>query len=146
MAQRMAVEEDVFKLVEDELGGRVVVAIYLVADHLHLLVDLRLRIGGMEHNVGEQCHGAREVLLEDGGVVARVLLVGICVKTSAHLLQAVEDAPGAAPLRSLEGNVLAEVGQSLFARQLVAGASVYLIAAIHHLAIRWQVDDAESVV
>lgn len=99
----------------------------------------------MEHNVGEQSHGAREVLLEDGGVVARVLLVGICVKTSAHLLQAVEDAPGAATLRSLEGNVLAEVGQALVAAILVARSGAHLIATVDHWRGRWQMYDAKAI-
>ena len=54
--------------------------------------------------------------------------------------------PRLAPLSALEGDVLAEMGESFFARFLIAGAGVYLITAIYYLAIGRQMDDAESVV
>ena len=54
--------------------------------------------------------------------------------------------PSLASLGALEGDVLAEVSQSLFAQLLVPSASVDLIAAIYHLAVGRQVDDAEFIV
>lgn len=54
--------------------------------------------------------------------------------------------PRLAPLSALEGDVLAEMGESFFARLLIAGAGVYLITAIYNLAVGRQMDDAESVV
>ena len=142
----MALEEDILELIVYQFGRRVVITLYLIAYYLHLLVYLLLWISGVEDNVGEEIHGSGYVLLQDGGIVYRALLVGVGIEVAAHALQAVEDMPSLASLGTLEGNVLAEVGQSLFARQLVAGASVYLIAALHHLAIRRQVDDAESII
>ena len=100
----------------------------------------------MEDDVGKQIHGSCDVLLQDGGVIHCALLVGVGIQVAAHALQAVENVPGFSALGALEGDVLAEVSQAFLARLLVAGTGIYLIAAIHHLAIRWQVDDAESIV
>ena len=78
---------------------------------------------------------AYDVLLQDGGVIHRALLVGVGIQVAAHALQAVENVPGFSALGALEGDVLAEMRQAFFARLLVAGAGIYLVAAIHHLAI-----------
>ena len=44
MSERVAVEDNVFEKVVYQLGRRIVVALYLVAYHLNLLVNLRLRV------------------------------------------------------------------------------------------------------
>ena len=144
--QRRTLEEDILELIVNQFGRRIVVALYLIADYLHLLVYFRLRINRVEDNVGKQVHSPCDVLLQDGGVIHRALLVGVGIQVTAHTLQTVEYVPRLAAFGALEGDVLAEVSQPLLARFLVAGTGVYLIAAVHHLAIRWQMDDAESVV
>ena len=146
MPQRRTLEEDILELIVNQFGRRIVIALNLIADYLHLLIYLRLRINRMEDDVGKQVHGSCDVLLQDGGVIHRALLVGVGIQVASHTLQTVEYVPGLSALGALEGDVLAEVSQALLTRFLVAGAGVYLIAAIHHLAIRWQVDDAESIV
>ena len=146
MPQRRTLEEDILKLIIYQFGRRIVIALYLIADYLHLLIYLRLRINRVEDDVGKQVHGPCDVLLQDGGVIHRSLLVGVGIQVAAHTLQTVEYVPGFSAFGALESDVLAEMRQALLARLLVAGAGVYLVAAIHHLAIRWQVDDAESVV
>ena len=146
MPQRRTLEEDILKLIIYQFGRRIIIALYLIADYLHLLVYLRLRINRVEDDVGKQIHGPCDVILQDGGVIHRSLLVGVGIQVAAHALQTVENVPGFSAFGALEGDVLAEVSQTLLARLLVAGAGIYLVAAIHHLAVRWQVDDAESVV
>ena len=74
--ERMTVEDGVLEEVVDELGGRVVVALYLVDNHLHLLVYLRLRIGTVEHDIGEQVDRATDVVLQHGSMIHRLLLIG----------------------------------------------------------------------
>ena len=146
MPQRRTLEEDILKLIINQFGRRIIIALYLIADYLHLLIYFRLRINRVEDDVGKQVHGPCDVLLQDGGVIHRALLVGVGIQVAAHTLQTVENVPCLAAFGALEGDVLAEVSQAFLARLLVAGAGIYLVAAIHHLAIRWQVDDAESVV
>ena len=146
MPQGISLEEDVLKLIVYQFSWRVVVALDFIADDLHLLVYLLLGIGGVEDDVGEEVHGSGDMFLQDGGIIYRALLVGVGVEVASHALQAVEDMPSLASLGALEGDVLAEVSQSLFARLLVPSASVDLIAAIYHLAVGRQVDDAESIV
>jgi len=138
-------EDDVLELVEDQFGRAVVVALYLVADDVHLLVNLRLRVLAVEDDVGQQVSGAVEMVAVDGGVVGGVLLVSKGVQLAAHALQGVDDLQGVAPLRALEGDVFAEVGHSLFAGGLMAGARSYLIATVDHGRWRRQVNDAQAV-
>ncbi len=137
MSERTPLEEKILEFIVYQFGWRVIVTLYLIADYLHLLVYFRLRIDGVEDDVAEQIYGSCDVLLENGGVIHRALLVGVSIEVASHALQTVEDVPGLATLGALEGDVLAEVSQSLLARHLVSGASVNLIAAVHHLAIRW---------
>ena len=126
-------EHGVLHLVVYEVGGRVVVALYLVADDLHLLVYLGLWVRAVEHYVGEQVHGTGYVVAQYGGVVHGLLLVGEGVEVAAHALEAVHDVPCAAVRGALERHVLAEVGHALLAWELVARAGVHGIAAVHHL-------------
>ncbi len=99
----------------------------------------------MKHHVGEQVDGAPGVLLQYAGVESRVFLIGVSIETAAHFLEAVKDDAGAAPLCSLEGHVLAEVGQSVVARRLIARSGFYLIAAIHDGRVHRHADDAQTV-
>ena len=145
MAQRMTVKDEVFKLVVDEFCGRVVVALDLITDHLHLLVDFLLGIGRVEDDVGEQVHRTRHVVFEDSGVVGGVLLVGERVEVTADTLQTVQYLESVSPLSALESRVLAEVRETLFAGVFVARSGVDLIAAVDHGSGGGQMYDAQSV-
>ena len=134
MAQRRTLEDDIFEFIINQFGRRIVVTLYLIADYLYLLVDFRLRINRMENDVGEQIYGSCDVLLEDGGVINRALLVGVGIQVASHALRTVENVPRLAALCALESNVLAEVGKSFFARLLVS-APALTVTAIHHLAV-----------
>ena len=133
--QRRTLEEDILELIVNQFGRRIIIALYLIADYLHLLIYFRLRINRVEDDVGKQVHGPCDVLLQDSRVIHRTLLVGVGIQVAAHALQTVENVPRLAALGALEGDVLAEVSQALLARLLVAGTGIYLITAIHHLAI-----------
>ena len=75
--QGMTLEEDILELIVYQFGRRVVITLYLIADYLHLLVYLLLGVSGVEDDVGEEIHGSGYVLLQDGGIVYRALLVGV---------------------------------------------------------------------
>ena len=111
----MPLEEDVLKLVVNQLCWRVIIAFYLVADDVDLLVNLRLRILAVEDDVRQQVDSLAEMVTMDGGVERRVLFVGEGVQLAAKLLQGVDNLQGVTTLRSLEGDVFAEVRQSLLA-------------------------------
>jgi len=81
------------------------------------------------------------MLLEDGGIVGGVFLVGKCVEVTADALQTVQDVESMASLSALEGRVLAEVCKPLLAGVFVARAGVDLIAAVDHRSGRRQVDN-----
>ena len=53
MPQGMLLEHQVLEVVVDKFCGRVVVYFYFVANHLYFLVEFRLRISAVEHDVGE---------------------------------------------------------------------------------------------
>ena len=129
----MTLKEDVLEFIVNQLGGRVVIAFNLVADHLHLLVDLVLGIGAVEDDVRQQVDGLGEVFFGDGSVVDRVLLIGKGIQLTAYTLEGIDDLQGVATLGALEGHVLAEMGQTFLARQFVTGTSCYLVAAVDHL-------------
>ena len=87
-SQRVTVEEQSLKVVVYQFRGRVVVALYLVHYHFHLLVHLFLRVQAVEHHVEQHVHGSAEVLALAGAVVHRLFLAGEGVQVSAYRLHA----------------------------------------------------------
>ena len=51
MAQRMALEDQILKLVIDQLCRRIIITLDFLANHLHLLVNLMLRILTVEDDI-----------------------------------------------------------------------------------------------
>ena len=133
MPQGMAGKQQVFYLVVDQLGRRVLVALDLVAHHLALLLDLMLRVLAMEHDVAQHVDRPHHVLTGDGGIVDRIFLVRERIEFAAHALQRIDDLHGRASAGALEREVFAEVGQSLLARLLVARSRPHGDAQIDHL-------------
>ena len=115
MTKGMVWEYMIFKLVVDQLGRRVVVALYLVADHLHLLVYLMLGILAMEDNISQDVYGLGKMLFRHGGIEHGVLLVGKGIQLASHALQGIDDLQSPPPLCALEGHVLTEMCQSFLA-------------------------------
>ena len=100
----------------------------------------------MKDDVGEQVYGAVDVLLQYGGVIHRLLLVGEGVEVATHALQVAQYLHRAAALRALESDMLAEVRHALLASEFfVACAGTHSVAAIHHGLGGRQVDYAQSV-
>ena len=128
----MSGEDGALEIVVDEFGRRIVVAFYLVAYHLHLLVYVGLRVGAVEHDVGEQIHGPCCVLMQNGGMIDRVLLAREGVEVASHALQRVEDLYCLSFLCSLEGHVFHKMGHALLPRQLIACAGVHGVATVDH--------------
>ena len=129
----MTLKQHVLKLIVYQFGWRVVVAFYLVAYHLYLLVYLVLRIGAAEHYVCQHVDGLGDVVLVYGRVECGVFLVGKRVQVAAQLFQGVYHLQRIAAACALKRHVFAEVGHALLARQLIASARSHLIAAVHHL-------------
>ena len=133
MPERMPLEDNVLKKVVYQFGRRVVVALYLVAYHFNLLVNLSLRILAMEDDIREQIHCLGEMLLEDGGIINGVLLVGEGIQFASQCLQTVDDGKGATAFCALKSSVLAEMGNTLLARQFIARSGIDAETAIYYL-------------
>ena len=142
--QGVPAKKQVLKLIVNQFGRTVVVGGYLVAHHLNLLVELLLRIGGMENDVGEQIYRHGEMVFQYGGIIHGVLLGGEGVEVAAVTLKTVEHLQGTAAHGALERDMLAEMGQSFLARHLVTGAGANAIATIYHRRRRGVMDEAQT--
>ena len=145
VSQGVPAEERVLEIVENQFGRVVLVAVYLLEDDAALLVNLLLREGAVEDDVGEQLQGTREILLQEGRVHHRLLLVGEGIEVAPHILHAVQYVPRAALRGTLEQHVLHEMGQARLVGLLVASAGIDGIAAVDHRCGRRGVDDAQAV-
>ena len=116
-------------------------------DHVmvNLLVNLRLRISAVENNIRQQVDSLRQMLLQDGRIIDRVLLLRKSIQVAAHALQCVEYLHRAPARRSLEGDVLHEMRQSLLPRFLIPCSRSYLITTINHRRGRRQMNHPQSV-
>ena len=145
-AERVVGKEEGFEVVVDELGGRIVVALNLVDDHLHLLVEFLLGEGAVEDDVQEQGDGALQVLAQEGGIVDGLFLARVGVEVAAHALHAVQDLHGCEALGALEGHVLHKVRHTALAVQLMARAGGHGNAGIDNIRGRGGQDDAKTVI
>ena len=143
--QRVAGEDEVFKVIEYQLGGTVFIRLYFVYDDFCLFVYFPLGEGGVEDDVGKQFEGAVEVFGQEGGVNHRFLLVGVGVEVAAHVLHAVQYVPRLALACAFEQHVLHEVCHAVLVLKLVARAGVDGKAAIGHRRGRGNVDDAQAI-
>ena len=145
MPKGVTFEKNILEIVVDQFRRRIVVTLDLVADHLHLLIYLRLRISAVENNIRQHVHSLRQVLFQDSRIIDRVLLLRKGIQVAAHALQCVQYLQGTAARRSLEGDVLHEMRQSLLPRFLIPCSCSYLITTIHHRRSRRQMNHAQSV-
>ena len=133
----MTFKQHVLEFVVYQLGRRIVIAFYLVADYLNLFVNLVLRVSAVKHDIGKQTDSLGYVLFLYGCVKSGVFFVGKCVQVATQLLQTIDNLQRIAGVGALKRHVLAEVGHAFLARQLMAGAGSYLVAAVNHLCYRW---------
>ena len=143
-SQRVAAKNQILEIVENQFGRRVVVAFYFVDDHFHFFVHLCLGIGAAQHDVGQQIHSTCEVFFQESRVVNGFLFARVGVQVPSYAFHAVQDMPGAAPMRPLESQVLAKVCQPVFVRQFVACTGIDGDAAIYHVRGRRGTDDAHA--
>jgi len=144
VAERMALEEQVFEVVEDEVRGRVLVAVNFFDDHFGLFLDLVLRIGAVKSHVEDEVDGPFEVFAHEGGVDERLLLRRVSVEVAPDSLHAVEDMPSPTALRSLEQHVFAEVRHAVFLGQFVACACIDGQSAVGNVGRTGHVDEAQA--
>ena len=84
----------------------------------------------MEDDVRQQVDSLAKMITMDSSIERRVLLVGEGIQLTTQFLQSVDDLQGVATLRSLEGDVFAEVCQPLLTRLFMARARCNLVAAV----------------
>ena len=82
----MVFEDNVLKVVVDKVGRRVVIAFYLVADNLHLFINLFLRIDSVEDDIREQIGRLPDIGGGHGGIEDRTFFGSISVEAAAHAL------------------------------------------------------------
>ena len=141
----MALEENILEFVIDKFCWRIVITLDFIADDLHFLVNLLLRILAVEDDIRQYVDGLGEVLLRDGCIEGGVFLVGEGIEFTTQALQGIDNLKGIALLRSLEGHVLAEMGDTLLTNSFITGSCRYLIATVYHPRSRWQMDDSQAV-
>jgi len=141
----MVSEDDVFKLIVDQFRRRVVVTLYLIANHLYFFVNLILRIGGMKDDVCEQVYGPGDMVFQYGSVISGIFFVGISVEIASHTLQAVDDIPCFSVLGTFESDVLAEVSEPFFTLCFIARSNADLVSAIYYGRGRRPVNDTKPV-
>ena len=144
-SQVSARKEDFLEFIEDYFARTVLITVDFIADYLYFPVDFGLWVGAVEDDVGQQVDGAAEVRLQHGGAVDCLLFVGEGVQFAAHALQPVGNLPGAAVFRPLEGHVFDEVCHARLGGSFVAGTHAHHVAAVHHLAVAFLVDNAQTV-
>ena len=143
-AQGVSVEDEVFKVVENLLAGGILVAVYLIAHHLYLVIHLPLGEGALEHNVGKQLGRTLEMLAHEGGIDNRLFLLGKGIQVAPHSFHTVQDVPGTAVAGALKQEVLQVVRHAALLRELIARAAVYHKAAVHHRGGTGAVQDAKA--
>ena len=137
----MTFEENILEIIVDQFRRCIVIALYLVADHLHLFINLRLGISAMKDNIGQHVNSLCQMLFQNSSIINRVFFHRKGIEVTAHTLQRIQNLQGTAALRSLEGGVFHEMRQTFIARHFMASSRRYLITAIHHRRSRRQVDD-----
>ena len=141
----MTFEENILEIIVDQFRGRIVIALYLVADHLHLLINLRLGISAMKDNIGQHVNSLCQMLFQNSSIINRVFFHCKGIEITAHTLQGIQNLQGTAALRSLEGGVFHEMRQTFIARHFMASSRRYFITTIDHRRSGRQMDDTKSV-
>ena len=124
MAQTASAVDLFLELVVDGVGGAVLVAVYLLDDHLTLLVKFRRRKHGVHYEVGKKLEGAVDMSGGRVGIYERFLFGGIGIQFSANRFHSVGDVPAAAVARSLEDGVLHEMCQPRVLVVFIAAAGI----------------------
>ena len=144
MSERMTAEEQILKLIINQFGRRIIIALYLVANHFHFTFDFRLWILTMKYHIGQDINSHTQMLFLDGSIIDRTLLVGKGVQFTTDALQGIDNLQGITTLRALKGHVLTKMRQALFTGPLIACSCCNLETTIDHRRSRRQVNHAQA--
>ena len=145
MTEGVPLEELILKLVVNEFGRRIVITLDFIADNIHFMHQFLGRIGAVENNIRQQIDSTRNMFLENGSIENGVFLIGESIEIATDTLKTIENLQGGTATGALEGDMLAEMSQSLIANLLVTGTDLHADAAINNGRIGRQMDDSQSV-
>ena len=145
MTEGVPLEELILKLVVNEFGRRIVITLDFIADNIHFMHQFLGRIGAVENNIRQQIDSTRNMFLENSSIENGVFLIGESIEIATDPLKTIENLQGGTATGALEGDMLAEMSQSLIANLLVTGTDLHADAAINNGRIGRQMDDSQSV-
>ena len=108
--ERVILPEALREQLVDEVVGRVLDHLDLFEDHLLLALDIVRTERGVQHDIGQDVDGQRQVLVEHLDVVAGVFLRGEGVELPPDRIDRLRDVFGRTRRRALEQHVLDEMG------------------------------------
>ena len=132
MSEGMIGKEGALKVIKDELGRVVAIAVYFLEYDTALLVNLMLREGAVKNDVGKELQGSCKIFLQEGRVDHRLLFIGKGIEVSSHVLHTIKDVPSTTFGGTLEEHVLYKMGKSCLMRSLVTCTHIDGIPAIDH--------------
>ena len=111
---------------EDQIVRRVGDAVDLFEDHVPLGLEIALAEQRTAHQIGEDVHRERKVLVEHVGLVAGVVAAGEGVEAAAAHLELERELPGRPPLGALEHHVLEQMGDAHLLGPLVRAGGAHV--------------------
>jgi len=145
VAQLRAGEQHLFERVVYQVGGRVLVGVDLVGDHLLFAFQLPVGERRAEGDVGDQLDGLREVAPQGRGVNGRVLLGREGVQFAAEVFQPAVHLPCAAAPGALEEGVFRKMRQPVLVGVFVAASGIDDQRTVRHVAFHLTVDAPDAV-
>ena len=116
----MTFEENILEIIVDQFRRCIVIALYLVANDVHLVFYFVLGILAAEDNIRQQVDSAGKVFLLDSRIKHGVFFIGEGIQVSTDTLQAIEYLDSGTAMSALETHVFAKMGYALFASLFVA--------------------------
>ncbi len=120
--ERMLGPEATRENVVEKILGIVHVHLDFFEDDLAFFPDVAGIELGTKNEVGDNVEGDGQMLVEDFGVEANLLLRGERIEHAADRVHFAGDSFGGAALGTLENHVLDEMGEAVFFRNFAAGA------------------------
>src|SRR5574344_69863 len=128
----MRLKNDIFELVVNQLCRRVIVTFYLIANHLYLLVYLRLWIDAVKDNVCQQFCRFPKIIPVNGRIESCIFLIRESIQFSSEFFQSIDDLKGTATCGAFKSDMFTEMCHSLFPRQFMTRTGGNLITTVHH--------------
>ena len=145
VSQLRTVEQHVLERVVNQVGGRILVGVYLVDDHLLFAFQFPVGEGRAEGDVGDQLRGFRKIAFQRRGVDRRIFLGRECVELPAEVFQPAVHLPRFPALCALEEGMLCEMRQPVLVGVFVAASGVDHQRAVRYGVAHLAVDTADAV-